>query len=147
MASDKIIYYDDEFIRRFEQLKDVIEEGNAAELHRFLIDNFGFVFSTFQYYAKQIAEGEAQDFAQADEKTKLELMRPLSYRQYRVIERAFSPWEEDSEDVICSVWDFLDDYGRIYEKKVMSSAEVSGFSLILEQVYCCLAGKQDAGNR
>ena len=33
---------------------------------------------------------------------------------------------------------FLHDNGRIYEKKVMSIAEVSGCSLVLEEVYRCL---------
>ena len=140
MASDKIIYYDNDFIGKFEKLKEVIETGDASFLHQYLIDNFGFIFRTFQYYAKQIAEGTAQDFKEADEATKYELMRPLSYRQYRMIERAFSVSEEEKENAVCSIWDFLHDYGRIYEKKVMSTAEVSGCSLILEQVYCILAG-------
>lgn len=142
MASDKIIYYDNGFISKFEQLKDVIENSDASYLHQFLISNFGFIFSTFQYYAKNIAEGDARDFENLDEETKRELMRPLSFRQYRMIERAFSKFEEEKEDAVYSVWDFLDDYGRIYEKKVMSTAEVSAFSLILEQVYCILAGKE-----
>ena len=67
-------------------------------------------------------------------------MRPLSYRQYRMIERSFSALKEEKEHVIWSVWDFLDDYGRIYEKKVMSSAEICGFSLVLMNVYMCLEG-------
>ena len=141
MAFDKIIYYDSDFICKFEKLKEIIETGDAAYLHKYLIDNFGFIFNTFQYYAKQIAEGGAKDFENVDEETKRELMRPLSLRQYRMIERAFSVLDEEKENVIYSIWDFLDDYGRIYEKKVMSTAEVSGCSLILEQVYCALAGK------
>ena len=47
--------------------------------------------------------------------------------------------EEEEELVIASVWDFLHDNGGIYKKRVMSPAEVSGCSLILEQVFCCLA--------
>ena len=139
MTSDRIIYYDDAFIRKFEKLRDVIDAGDRPYLHRFLIDNFGFIFETFQYYAKQGAEGNVPEFEEADEETKRELMRPLSYRQYRMIERAFSVLEEEEELVIASVWDFLHDNGRIYQKRVMSPAEVSGCSLILEQVYCCLA--------
>ena len=139
MTSDRIIYYDEAFIRKFEKLKDVIEAGDRPYLHRFLIDNFGFIFETFQYYAKQSAEGDVPEFEEADEETKRELMRPLSYRQYRMIERAFSFLQEEEELVIASVWDFLHDNGRIYKKRVMSPAEVSGCSLILEQVYCCLA--------
>lgn len=143
MASDRIIYYDDGFIRKFEKLRDVIDAGDAPSLHRYLIDDFGFIFSVFQYYARKIAEGGAQDFEDADEETKRELMRPLSYRQYRMIERAFSACAEEREDVIGSIWDFLYDNGRIYDKKVMSPAEVSGCALILEQVYCALAGRQN----
>ena len=79
------------------------------------------------------------EFEEADEETKRELMRPLSYRQYRMIERSFSVLEEEEKLVIASVWDFLHDNGGIYKKRVMSPAEVSGCSLILEQVYCCLA--------
>ena len=139
MTSDRILYYDDEFIRKFEKLRDVIDAGDRRYLHRFLIDNFGFIFEAFQYYAKQGAEGNVPEFEEADEETKRELMRPLSYRQYRMIERAFSVLEEEEELVIASVWDFLHDNGRIYQKRVMSPAEVSGCSLILEQVFCCLA--------
>ena len=139
MTSDRILYYDDEFIRKFEKLRDVIDAGDRRYLHRFLIDNFGFVFTMFQCYAKESAEGNVPEFEEADEETKRELMRPLSCRQYRMIERAFSVLEEEEELVIASVWDFLHDNGRIYKKKVMSPAEVSGCSLILEQVYCCLA--------
>lgn len=138
MASDKIICYDEDFIGRFERLKDLIEAGDRPVLHRFLIDNFGYIFKVFQYYAKQAAEGDVQEFEEADEATKRELMRPLSYRQYRMIERSFSRWENEEELVIWSIWDFLHDNGRIYEKRVMSSAEVSGCSLVLEEVYRCL---------
>lgn len=138
MAADRIIRYDDEFISRFEKLKELIEAEDRPVLYRFLIENFGHIFKLFQYYAKHIAEGDAKDFEEADEETKRELMRPLSYRQYRMIERAFSIWKEEEDLVIWSIWDFLHDNGRIYEKKVMSSAEVSGCSLILEEVYRCL---------
>jgi hypothetical protein len=139
MVSDKIIHYDNVFVRNFEKLGEVIETGDRPYIHRFLIDKFGFIFTTFQYYARQADEGIVHEFEEADEKTKGELMRPLSYRQYRMIERAFSSGEEEQELVIRSIWDFLHDSGRIYEKDVMSSAELSGCSLILEQVYCALA--------
>ncbi len=135
MASSRIIRYDEGFIDSFERLREMIEAGDRPALHRYLIESFGFVFETFQYYAKHIAEGGAGDFEEADEETKRELMRPLSHRQYRMIERSFSIWEEETEDVIWSIWDFLHDNGRIYQKKAMSSAEVGGYSLILEQVY------------
>ena len=124
---------------QFERLKELIEAEDRTILYRFLLDHFGYIFKLFQYYAKQSEKGVIQDFEEADEDTKRELMRPLSYRQYRMIERAFSVLEEEEELVIASVWDFLHDNGRIYKKKVMSPAEVSGCSLILEQVYCCLA--------
>lgn len=138
MASDKIIFYDDAFMEKFEKLKDLIEAGDRRVLHRFLIENFGHIFRVFQYYAKEIADGDARDFEEAEEEIQRELMRPLSYRQYRMIERSFSRWKEEEELVIWSIWDFLHDNGRIYGKKVMSSAEVSGCSLVLEEVYRCL---------
>ena len=141
MPSDKIIYYDEAFIERFERLKEMIEAGDRAALYRFLLDHFGYIFRRFQYYAKQSEEGALLDFDQANEETKRELMRPLSYRQYRMVERSFSRWKDEEELVIWSIWDFLHDNGRIYEKKAMSPAEVSGCSMILENVYCCLAKK------
>ena len=143
MASDKIVYYDADFISNFEKLKEVIETEDKPYIHRFLIDHFGFIFRLFQYYGKEIAEGKAKDFEEADEDVKRELMRPLSFRQYRMIERSFSRWKEEEWLVIWSIWDFLHDNGRIYEKKVMSAAEVSGCSLVLEEVYCCLAREYD----
>ena len=139
MPSDVIIYYDEAFISKFEKLQEIIEAEDKPALYRFLIDNFGFIFTMFQYYAKHFAGGDAKPFREADEEIKCELMRPLSYRQYRMIERSFSRWENEEDLVIWSIWDFLHDNGRIYEKKVMSSAEVSGCSMILENVYCCLA--------
>ena len=143
METYNIIYYDDEFINKFERLKVMIEAENRPALYRFLLDNFEFLFKAFQDYARQDDEGGVRAFEQADEETKRELMRPLSYRQYRMIERAFSPWEEEEGLVIWSLWDFLHDNGRIYDKKVMSPAEVSGGSLILEEVYCTLARKEE----
>lgn len=141
MATDMIIRYDDEFIGKVEKLQDYldIEAKDYPVMHRFLIDNFGYLFQVFQYYSKQIAEGDAKDLEEADEDCKRELMRPLSYRQYEMIGRSFSIWEEEKSHVISSLWDYLYDNGRIYKKKVMSSAEVCGFSLILMNVYRCLA--------
>ena len=66
MATDKIIYYDGEFISKFGKLKEVIEAEDDAATHRFLIDNFGYLFKVFQYYAKQIAVEGAQDLNEAD---------------------------------------------------------------------------------
>ncbi len=139
MASDIIIRYDADFIRKFEELKPLIEDGRKPVIHAFLLENFGFIFTMNQYYAKQIAEDSAQDFDGCDEAIRSELMRPLSHRQYRMIERAFLSSEDD--DIIWSIWDFLHDNNRVYNKKAMSSAEVGGCSLILEQVYCCLTRK------
>ncbi len=137
MAMDPIIRYDDAFMRRLEALGERIEAGDKPALHRFLIDEFGYLFRANQYYALRIAEGDARDFDEADEATRRELARPLSWRQYRMIEQAFLA--ADEADVICSIRDFLDDCGRIHRKTVMSAAEVGGFSLILEQVYVCLS--------
>lgn len=137
----QIICYDDAFIGKFERLKELTEVEDKSALYRFLLDHYGHICKLFRYYAKQSEQGVIQDFEQADEAIKRELMRPLSYRQYRMVERSFSRWEEEEWLVIWSIWDFLHDDGRIYEKKVMSSAEVCGCSMILENVYCCLAGE------
>ena len=141
--SDKIVKYDDEFIAKFEKLGEMLETDDYRALHHFLIENFGFIYKLFQYYAWNIADGDAKDLEEADEETRRELMRPLSYRQYQMIERSFSRWREEEDLVISSIWDFLYDNGNIYKKKVMSSAEVSGCSLVLINVYCCLAGKYE----
>ena len=140
MMSDKIVYYDDEFLNKIDMLRELIDEGDHNRLRRFIIDGFGRIFVLFQYYARHFAErDDARDFENADEETKRELMRPLSYRQYRVVERAFSPYREDDDNVIGSIWDFLDDEGRIKQKKAMSVAEVDACSLIYERVLCRLS--------
>ena len=139
MEKDIIIYYDNEFIKKFEELKTLLEDEDRPKIYQFLLNEFQFIFKLNQYYWKQIAESNAQEFADADDEIKQELMRPLSHRQYRMIERSFSPWREEEELVIWSIWDFLHDNGRIYHKKAMSSAEVGGCSMILENVYGCLA--------
>ena len=137
MTASNIVRYDDEFIRKFEDLErfvDVTPEDYPV-MHRYLIDSFGYLYRVFQHYSLRIATGEANDFDDVDEETRRELMRPLSYRQYQMIERSFSRWEEERHLVISSLWDYLHDNGRIYDKKVMSSAEVCGFSLVLMNVY------------
>ena len=139
MEKDIIIYYDNEFIKKFEELKTLLEDEDRPKIYQFLLNEFQFIFKLNQYYWKQIAESNAQEFADADDEIKQELMRPLSHRQYRMIERSFSPWREEEELVIWSIWDFLHDNGQIYHKKAMSSAEVGGCSMILENVYGCLA--------
>ena len=139
MASDRIIRYDREFIDKFEKLKEILEGEDHPLIHRYLIDSFGYIFQTFQYYAKEIRDAGLKDFDEADGETKRELMRPLSFRQYRILERSFSRWKDEEENVIWSAWDFLHDNGDIYGKKVMSSAEVCAFSAVLENVYMCLA--------
>ena len=139
MEKDIIIYYDNEFIKKFEELKTLLEDEDRPKIYQFLLKEFQFIFKLNQYYWKEIAESNAREFADADDDMKQELMRPLSHRQYRIIERSFSPWREEEECVIWSIWDFLHDNGRIYHKKAMSSAEVGGCSMILENVYCCLA--------
>ncbi|MBQ6374599.1 MAG: hypothetical protein IJJ45_08970 [Clostridia bacterium] len=143
MVSDRIIRYDSAFIGRLDALKAGIGAGDRRALHRLLTEAFGDLFKTHQYYARQIAEAGATDLEAADEAVRRELMRPLSWRQYRMIEQAFLATDE--ADIICSIWAFLDDDGRIRQKKVMSSAELGGFSLIYEQVCVCLAGADRAG--
>ena len=138
MASDRIIYYDSEFIRKFEELKTLLEDEDRPKIYQFLLKEFQFIFKMNQHYWILIAENNAREFLEEEEEIRQELMRPLSHRQYRMIERSFSIWENEKDLVIWSIWDFLHDNGRIYEKKVMSSAEVSGCSLILEEVYRCL---------
>ena len=141
MASDKIIYYDREFIKKFEELKALLETGDRQQIYQFLLKEFQFIFKLNQYYWKQIAENNAREFLEEEEEIRQELMRPLSHRQYRMVERSFSRWLEEEDHVIWSIWDFLHDNDRIYHKKVMSSAEVGGCSMILENVYSCLARK------
>ena len=135
--SDKIVYYDETFMKKFEQLEAFldVQEKDHRVMHRFLIDNFGYLFNVFQYYAKDIAVDGAKDLEDVSEDIKSELLRPLSYRQYEIIGRSFSIWENEKDLVISSLYDFLHDNGRIYEKKVMSSAEIGGFAMVLMNVY------------
>ncbi len=142
MTSDKIIFYDEEFIANFKKLGEVLETGDRPAIHRFLIDHFGYIFRTCQYYWFDGAQGKAKELTDADEEIKNELIRPLSHRQYRLVENSFSPWKHEEDLVISSIWDFLHDNGRIYEKKVMSTSEVAGCSIILENVYSCLSRKR-----
>lgn len=142
MEPSRIVRYDEDFIAKFEKLGKVLEEGDRHAIYRYLLDNFQFLFTLFQSYAKEDQDGGVKAFEGVDEETKRELMRPLSYRQYRLVEGSFSRWVEEEDLVISSIWDFLHDNGRIYEKKVMSSAEIDGGSMILENVYSCLSRKQ-----
>lgn len=134
MTDNKIIKYDEEFIKKFEALKAVLEAEDRPSVYQFLRENFQFIFEMNQSYMKLAGEG-AKDFEEADAEIQRELMRPLSHRQVRIIERSFSIWDFEREHVIWTPWDFLHDNGRIYEKKVMSPAEVSGFSMTLENAY------------
>ncbi|MBR2805152.1 MAG: hypothetical protein IKE18_00055 [Oscillospiraceae bacterium] len=142
MEPSRIVRYDADFIAKFEKLGEVLEDGDKPAIYRYLLDNFQFLFTLFQSYAKEDQDGGVKAFEGVDEETKRELMRPLSYRQYRLVEGSFSRWAEEEDLVISSIWDFLHDNGRIYEKKVMSSAEIDGGSMILENVYSCLSHKQ-----
>ena len=142
--TEGIIRYDEEFMRRFDALGAALEAGDRPALQRLLIDQFGFLFRACQDYWKRAASGDLGDFEDADEQTRRELLRPLSHRQYRLIQRAFQP--DDDEDVLRSLWDFLHDEEHIYTKKVMSPAEVGSFSLILEEAYCCLARHEGEEN-
>lgn len=134
MTDNKIIKYDEEFIKKFEALKAVLEAEDRPSVYQFLRENFQFIFEMNQSYMKMAGEG-VKDFEEADAEMQRELMRPLSHRQVRIIERSFSIWDFEREHVIWTPWDFLHDNGRIYEKKVMSPAEVSGFSMTLENAY------------
>ncbi|MBE5807068.1 MAG: hypothetical protein E7317_01845 [Clostridiales bacterium] len=144
MSADNIVRYDAAFLLSFEELGARLEAKDRPALYRFLREAFDGLFRMQQYYARDIAEGGAPDLEQADAQTRRELMRPLTHRQYRLIERAFL--SNDDDDVLSAVWDFLHDNGRVYEKKVMSTAELAGFSLILEQAYCCLARSAGEGS-
>ena len=146
MGKDIIIYYDSGFIKKFEELKTLLEDKDKLKIYQFLLKEFQFIFKMNQHYWIQIAENNAREFLEEEEEIRQELMRPLSHRQYRMIERSFSRWLEEEDHVIWSIWDFLHDNGRIYHKKAMSSAEVGGCSMILENVYGCLARTKDGSN-
>ncbi len=146
MEKDIIIYYDSEFIKKFEELKIMLDAEDKPKLYEFLLKEFHFIFKLNQCYWKQIAENNGRDFLEADKEIQQELMRPLSYRQYRMIERSFSRYLEEEGFVLWSIWDFLHDNGRIYQKKAMSAAEVGGCSMILENVYSLLGRTKRNGS-
>ena len=104
MEKDIIIYYDSEFIKKFEELKTVLEEEDRPRLYQFLLKEFQFIFKLNQYYWKKIADNNGRDFLEADEEIRHELMRPLSHRQYRMIERSFSRWLEEEDLVLWSIF-------------------------------------------
>lgn len=131
-----IIPYDEAFLRTMDELVERTDADDPAQLYRFIIDRYKYLFRLVQYYGFHIAPDNARAFDGADADTRRELMRPLSFRQYRMVQRSFS---RDTDEVIRSLWDFLDDEGRIAGKTVMSTAEVCGASLIYEQICCRLA--------
>ncbi|MBP5256063.1 MAG: hypothetical protein J6Z80_03305 [Clostridia bacterium] len=132
VQNDEVLYYDTDFTAKVAKLGELIDSGDRNALRIFIIDTFGKIFRVFQHYANRAAEPEWKDIA--DGETLRELSRPLSLRQYRMIERSFSPFVEYDDDAIRSLWNFLDDYGRIHDKKIMSTSEIFGCSLIYEQV-------------
>ena len=136
MEPDGIIRYDGGFIRKFEELRMRIEAGDREALRGFWLENFAFVFKACMDCGKRAGKGDLREFDGADGETRRELARPLSHRQYRMVERAF---KGEDGDAIWAAWDFLDDNGGIYAKKAMIAAEMGGFSLIWEQVCCRLA--------
>ena len=97
MNSDKFVYYDADFLAKFKKLAEVMEEKDKAVLHRYLIDNFSHIFKVFQYYAREDGNGGVKEFEEADAAMKRELMRPLSFRQYRMIQRS-ETWIAEEED-------------------------------------------------
>ena len=44
MTQGKIIFYDEAFIENLNRLKELLETHDRAEIHRFLIDRFGFKY-------------------------------------------------------------------------------------------------------
>ena len=42
--TDIIIFYNEEFIKKFEELKTVLEEEDRPKLYRFLLKEFQFIF-------------------------------------------------------------------------------------------------------
>ena len=106
METNIIIYYDKGFIKNFEELKTLLDAGERPKIYQFLLDKFGFVFKMNQVYWIRIAKNNGRDFLETGKEIQQELMRPLSHRQYRLIEGSFSPYREEEEDVISSIWDF-----------------------------------------
>ena len=106
MEPSRIVRYDEDFIAKFEKLGEVLEDGDKPAIYRYLLDNFQFLFTLFQSYAKEDQDGGVKAFEGVDEETKRELMRPLSYRQYRLVEGSFSRWAEEEDLVMKAKDDF-----------------------------------------
>ncbi len=70
-------------------------------------------------------------FAHLDFDTKMELLRPLSRRQYTCVDMILGG--DDPEEMMWTFWDFLDDYGNSGKKKYLSIAEIGALSLIYEK--------------
>ena len=89
METNIIIYYDKGFIKNFEELKTLLDAGERPKLYQFLLDKFGFIFKMNQVYWIRIAKNNGRDFLETGKEIQQELMRPLSHRQYRLIEGSF----------------------------------------------------------
>ena len=137
MENAWIFPYDAAFYRKLDKLGAALESGDRRALKRCVIDDFGYLFRGCQAQARLARDGAVPEGL--SEAQLQELCRPLSWRQYRMVENAFGRYRENADEVLCSLWEFLSDEGRVGEKTVMSTAEVSGASIIYEQICIFLA--------
>ena len=74
MENNIIIYYDKDFLKKFEDLKIILEAEDRPKLYQFLLKEFQFIFKLNQIYWKQITENNGRDFLEADKEIQQELM-------------------------------------------------------------------------
>ena len=109
---------------------------SKAEIDQFLKENFQFIRNEYEgFYGFNTDATFDKLWAELSEEEKRELARPLSKRQRFSFEGVMN---ETNEDVYWNFWDFLDDYGRIYSKKYMSTSEIVAMAIMLERIYTYL---------
>ena len=137
MENAWIFRYDAEFYRKLDKMEAALASRDRRALKRCVIDDFGCLFRLCQAQARLAAAGAVPEGLTEAELH--ELCRPLSWRQYRMIENSFNPYAAFEDEVLCALREFLSDEGRVRDKTIMSTAEVSGASIIYEQICCALA--------
>ncbi len=114
-------------------------KSSETQVKEFLSDNFKHILEEANGFYKRDANVSFDKlWPELDEEERRELARPLSARQMYAIECVINPI---NKEYLWGLWDFLDDYGRIRNKKYMSSAEIGAFVVMLEFIVTRISGQ------
>lgn len=132
MRSEEILISYRDVVAWKDELEAMIRgEMDTLRVNKFLQDNFRCVFDANFVLGTRPSEEYSELLASLDEPIKLELLRPLSRRQYSCVDMIMGG--DDPDEVVWRFWDFLDDYGRSGKKMFLSVAEIGALSLIYEK--------------